>query len=159
MAVLDFGIVALYLLGTLLIGFWMQKKASESITSYFLGDKSLPWWALASSGMASNLDLSGTMIIVALVYALGANGFYIELRGGVVLIMAFLTAFMGKWNRRANVMTLAEWMEFRFGSGPEGRLARLVTAITSLLFTIAMVTYFAIGGGKFLDKFLGIPSF
>ncbi len=159
MAVLDFGIVALYLLGTLLIGFWMQKKASQSIASYFLGDKNIPWWALASSGMASNLDLSGTMIIVALVYALGANGFYIELRGGVVLIMAFLTAFMGKWNRRANVMTLAEWMEFRFGSGPEGRLARLVTAITSLLFTIAMVTYFAIGGGKFLDKFLGIPSF
>ncbi|NLP09794.1 sodium:solute symporter [bacterium] len=159
MAVLDFGIVVLYLLGTLFIGFWMQKKASESINSYFLGNKSIPWWALASSGMASNLDLSGTMIIVALVYALGANGFYIELRGGVVLIMAFLTAFMGKWNRRANVMTLAEWMEFRFGSGPEGRLARLVTAITSLLFTIAMVTYFAIGGGKFLDKFLGIPSF
>ncbi|HPN36395.1 MAG TPA: sodium:solute symporter [bacterium] len=159
MAVLDFAIVVLYLLGTLFIGFWMQKKASESITSYFLGNKTIPWWALASSGMASNLDLSGTMIIVALVYALGANGFYIELRGGVVLIMAFLTAFMGKWNRRANVMTLAEWMEFRFGSGPEGRLARLVTAITSLLFTVAMVTYFAIGGGKFLDKFLGIPSF
>jgi len=159
MAIIDYGIVALYLIGTLLIGFWMQKKASASINSYFLGDKSIPWWALAASGMASNLDLSGTMIIVALVYALGANGFYVELRGGVVLIMAFLTAFMGKWNRRANVMTLAEWMELRFGSGAEGRLARLVTSVTALLFTIAMVTYFAIGGGKFLDKFLGIPSF
>jgi solute:Na+ symporter, SSS family len=77
----------------------------------------------------------------------------------VVLIMAFLTAFMGKWNRRANVMTLAEWMEFRFGRGREGRLARFITAVVSLMFTIAMVTYFAIGGGKFLDKFLGIPSF
>jgi Na+/proline symporter len=156
---LDYGIIAVYLIGTLVIGFWMQKKASQGINSYFLGDKEIPWWALAASGMAGNLDLSGTMIIVALVYALGANGFYIEIRGGVVLMMAFLTAFMGKWNRRANVMTLAEWMEFRFGSGSQGRMARLVTAITAILFTIAMVTYFAIGGGKFLDKFLGIPGF
>jgi solute:Na+ symporter, SSS family len=158
-SLLDYGIIAVYLIGTLVIGFWMQKKASQGINSYFLGDKEIPWWALAASGMAGNLDLSGTMIIVALVYALGANGFYIEIRGGVVLMMAFLTAFMGKWNRRANVMTLAEWMEFRFGKDNQGKIARLVTAIVAILFTIAMVTYFAIGGGKFLDKFLGIPGF
>ena len=33
MAIIDYGIVALYLIGTLLIGFWMQKKASASINS------------------------------------------------------------------------------------------------------------------------------
>jgi len=159
MAFIDYSIIFIYIVGTLVVGFWMQKRASRSIDSYFLGDKAIPWWALAASGMAGNLDLSGTMIIVALIYALGAQGFYVEIRGGVVLIMAFLTAFMGKWNRRANVMTLAEWMEFRFGKGKDGQVARLVTAITALLFTIAMVTYFAIGGGKFLDEFLGIPSF
>ncbi len=159
MSFIDYSIVILYLTGTLVIGFWMQKTAARGLDSYFLGEKSIPWWALAASGMASNLDLSGTMIIVAMVYAMGANGFYIELRGGVVLMMAFLLAFMGKWNRRANVMTLAEWMQFRFGGGKEGRMARFITAAVSLLFTIAMVTYFAIGGGKFLDKFLGIPSF
>jgi solute:Na+ symporter, SSS family len=159
MSILDYSIVALYLAGTLIIGFWMQKTASKGLDSYFLGEKSIPWWALAASGMASNLDLSGTMIIVAMIYAMGANGFYIELRGGVVLMMAFLLAFMGKWTRRANVMTIAEWMEFRFGAGKEGRIARFITAVTAILFTIAMVTYFAIGGGKFLDKFLGIPSF
>jgi len=98
------------------------------------------------------------MIIVALVYAIGAKGFYIEIRGSVTLIMAFLMIYMGKWNRRSKVMTVAEWMSLRFGDNHQGDTARLIQAITSIIFTIAMITYFAIGGGKFLDTFLGIPD-
>jgi len=158
MHAIDFSIVILYMVGLVVVGMWFQRKASQGIDSYFLGNRDLPWWALGASGMSSNLDISGTMIIVALVYAIGARGFYIEIRGGVTLIMAFLMIFMGKWNRRAGVMTLAEWMKFRFGDDKEGKLARFITALTSLIMTVAMVTYFAIGGGKFLDKFLGIPS-
>jgi len=159
MGFVDYAIVIVYMLGMVSVGLYFQRKASQGIDSYFLGNRNLPWWALGASGMSSNLDISGTMIIVALVYAIGARGFYIEIRGGVTLIMAFLMIFMGKWNRRAGVMTLAEWMKFRFGDDKEGKLARFITAITSLIMTIAMITYFAIGGGKFLDEFLGIPGF
>lgn len=159
MHALDYVIIVIYLIGMVSVGLWFQRKAAQGIDSYFLGNRSLPWWVLGSSGMASNLDISGTMIIVALVYALGVRGLFIEFRGGVTLIMAFLMIFMGKWNRRSKVMTLAEWMEFRFGKDGEGRLARLITALTSIIVTIAMITYFAVGGGKFLDKFLGIPNF
>jgi SSS family solute:Na+ symporter len=156
---IDYSIVFVYLGVMIFIGFYMQKKAKAGIDSYFLGDRSMPWWALGSSGMSSNLDISGTMIIVAFVYAIGAKGLYIEIRGGVTLIMAFLMIFMGKWNRRSGVMTLAEWMKFRFGTDKEGKTARLITAIISIILTIAMITYFAIGGGKFLGNFLGIPNF
>jgi len=156
---IDYSIVFIYLGVMIFIGFYMQKKAKAGIDSYFLGDRSMPWWALGSSGMSSNLDISGTMIIVAFVYAIGAKGLYIEIRGGVTLIMAFLMIFMGKWNRRSGVMTLAEWMKFRFGTDNEGKTARLITAIISIILTIAMITYFAIGGGKFLGNFLGIPNF
>lgn len=159
MATIDYVIIGVYLVGMVVAGLWMQRKAKAGIDAYFLGDRALPWWALGASGMSSNLDISGTMIIVALIYALGAKGFYIEIRGGVTLIMAFLMIFMGKWNRRANVMTMAEWMRIRFGDDKEGNLARVITAIVSIIGTIAMVTYFAIGGGKFLDEFLGIPAF
>ena len=156
---IDYSIVFVYLGVMIFIGFSMQKRAKAGIDSYFLGDRSMPWWALGSSGMSSNLDISGTMIIVAFVYAIGAKGLYIEIRGGVTLIMAFLMIFMGKWNRRSGVMTLAEWMKFRFGTDNEGKTARLITAIISIILTIAMITYFAIGGGKFLGNFLGIPNF
>ena len=156
---IDYGIVALYLTTIVLIGLYLQRKASRGIDSYFLGNRNMPWWALASSGMSSNLDISGTMIIAALIYALGVKGFYIELRGGVTLIMAFLMIYMGKWNRRSGAMTLAEWMELRFGKGTQGQAARLITAIASIMMTIAMVTYFALGGGKFLDSFLGLHNY
>jgi len=158
MHAVDYVIVGIYLTAMVVVGLLMQRKAKEGIESYFLGNRNLPWWALGASGMSSNLDISGTMIIVALVYAIGAKGFYIEIRGGVTLIMAFLMIYMGKWNRRSKVMTVAEWMSLRFGNTHQGDTARLIQAITSIIFTIAMITYFAIGGGKFLDTFLGIPD-
>ncbi len=157
MALIDYVIVILYLVSMVLVGLYFQKKASSGIDSYFLAERGLPWWALGASGMASNLDVSGTMINTAFVFALGASGFFIEIRGGVTLIMAFLMIFQGKWNRRALVMTLAEWMSFRFGKEKQGDVARLVAAISVIVVTIAMITYFAIGAGKFVGEFLGIP--
>jgi len=159
MHTLDYAIVVVYLTAMVTIGLLLQRRASTGIDSYFLGNRKLPWWVLGASGMASNLDVSGTMINTAWIFALGATGFFIEIRGGVTLIMAFLMIFMGKWNRRAEVMTLAEWMSFRFGRGKEGNIARLIAAISVIIVTIAMITYFAVGSGKFIDEFLGIPSF
>jgi Na+/proline symporter len=158
MTFIDYTIIALYLAGMVFVGILFQRKASAGIDSYFLGNRKMSWWMLGASGMASNLDVSGTMINVALIYALGATGFFIEIRGGIVLIMAFLMIFMGKWNRRANVMTLAEWMELRFGNGFEGRLARLIAAIAILMSSTAIITYFAVGAGKFIGEFLGLPA-
>jgi len=159
MAAIDYWIVVFYLIAMVLVGLYFQKKASGNIDSYFLGKRNLPWWALGASGMSSNLDISGTMINTAFVFALGAAGFFIEIRGGVTLIMAFLMIFQGKWNRRALVMTLAEWMHFRFGTGRQGDVARLIAAFSIIIVTIAMITYFAIGSGKFVGEFLGIPTF
>lgn len=156
MILIDYLIIIGYLLILIGIGIYLQHRASRSTESFFLGDKNLPWWALGASGMASNLDVSGTMIIAALVYAMGVQGFFIEIRGGVVLILAFFMIFMGKWNRRANVMTIAEWMEFRFGTGPQGQAARLLAAIAQLTFAIWAISYFIQGAGIFLSQMLGI---
>lgn len=139
------------------VGFYFEKKASAGIDAYFLGNRSLPWWLLGSSGMSGNFDVTGTMINTAFIFAIGAAGFFIEFRGGVTLIMAFLLAFMGKWNRRARVMTIAEWMKFRFGEGRDGHFARIIGAVSQLIFAVAMVTYFVIGSGKFFAEFFNIP--
>ncbi len=156
MTTLDFLIVGIYMLAIIVVGYFLQRKSTKDINSYFLGSNKLPWWVLGASGMAANVDISGTMINTALIYALGVAGFYIELRGGVVLILAFLMVFMGKWNRRSGVMTLAEWMYFRFGKNKQGDLARLISAIASLVLTIALISYFAIASGKFAGEFLNI---
>ena len=153
---IDIIIVIIYLFAIVAVGLLAQRKASRDIDSFFLGNRKLPWWVLGASGMASNTDIAGTMINTAFIYALGTKGFFIEIRGGVTLIMAFLMVFMGKWNRRSQVMTQAEWMHFRFGTDRSGDVARVIAAISSIIMTIAMVTYFVIGAGKFVGEFLGI---
>ncbi len=156
MNTIDIIIVIIYLCTIVAVGLLVQKKASRNIDSFFLGNRKLPWWVLGASGMASNTDIAGTMINTAFIYALGTKGFFIEIRGGVTLIMAFLMIYMGKWNRRSQVMTQAEWMHFRFGTKREGNIARIIAAVSSIIMTIAMVTYFIIGAGKFVGEFLGM---
>jgi SSS family transporter len=155
---LDYAVIAAYLIGIMVLGLWLERKSRGSIDAYFLGNRDLPWWALGASGMASNMDIAGTMVIAALIYSLGVKGFFIEIRGGIVLIMAFFMIFMGKWTRRAQVMTLAEWMKLRFGDGREGRTARLISAIMNLVVSIWIISYFAVGGGKFFGELMGIDD-
>ncbi|PSF31181.1 sodium:solute symporter [Aphanothece hegewaldii CCALA 016] len=155
---IDDFIILLYLVAVMALSFILERKASTDLESYFLGGRSLPWWMLGASGMAANTDLAGTMVISALIYALGAKGFFIEIRGGVVLIMAFLMIFMGKWNRRAQVMTMAEWMQLRFGDGRQGKTARIISAIATIFFSIGTMSYFSVAGGKFLGQFLGMDD-
>ena len=124
----DYGIISVYLLFLIILGFTLSRKASASLEDYFLGGRRLPWWALGISGMASHLDMTGTMLIVSFLYMLGPRGLFIEFRGGAVLIMAVILIWAGKWHYRSRCMTGAEWMIYRFGSGTGGDFARIVTA-------------------------------
>lgn len=151
---IDLTLIAVYFAATLALGLVLRRRAAASIESYFLGGKRMPWWLLGASGMASNVDMAGTMLIASLIFVFGVQGFYIELRGGVVLIMAFYLALMGKWTRRSGCMTVSEWMEFRFGAGWAGRLPRLLSALGNMVFFVWTIAYFAVGSAKFLAAFL-----
>lgn len=146
--------MAAYLVVLVAAGIFLARRAGRSSEEYFLGGNRLPWWALGASGMSSNLDVAGTMTIVTMITLYGLHGFFIEMRGGVVLPIAVFLAFMGKWHRRSGVMTTAEWMLLRFGDGRWGRAARLTAALTYLAITVAMIVFFVTAGGKFLAAFL-----
>jgi SSS family solute:Na+ symporter len=155
---IDWLVVGAYFVALLIAGVLLARRAAASSENYFLGGHRLPWWALGSSGMASNLDVAGTMTIVTLIVLYGLHGFWIEMRGGVVLPIAVFVAFMGKWHRRSRVMTTAEWMRLRFGDGAGGRAARTTAALTYLILTIAMVVFFFSAGGSFLAEFVGLSA-
>ena len=65
LSILDQIIVVLYLAAIMSIGFAMKRKAAKGMSSYFLGGRQLPWWALAMSGSSSYFDITGTMWIVS----------------------------------------------------------------------------------------------
>jgi Na+/proline symporter len=159
MGAVDLVIVGIYLLGLLALGACLARRAGSGAEAYFLGGRGLPWWALGSSGMSSNLDVAGTMTLVALFYLFGLHALFIEMRGGVVLPIAVFAAFMGAWHRRSGVMTTAEWMLLRFGRGPGGRAARTTAALTYVIITIGMVVFFLGAAGKFLSGLLPFTEF
>lgn len=148
---LDVTLIALFLVAMFVVALVLRRRASRNIDSYYLGERSMSWWMLGASGMASNVDMAGTMLIASLLFVFGLKGFLIEIRGGVVLIMAFYLAFMGKWTRRSGKMTVAEWMSFRFGPGPQGDLPRLLTAIYNIVFLVWAMAYFTLAASKFFD--------
>jgi Na+/proline symporter len=135
------------------IGFAMKRRAASGMSSYFLGGRQLPWWALAMSGSSSYFDITGTMWIVSTFIALGLKGMWVHWLWGFP-ITAFYLAYMGKWIRRSNVMTGAEWMKTRFGDSKAGDIARLSYTLFAVLTITALLGYSAIGMGKFGAIFL-----
>lgn len=146
-------IVVLYLAAIMSIGFAMKRKAAKGMSSYFLGGRQLPWWALAMSGSSSYFDITGTMWIVSTFIALGLKGMWVHMLWGFP-ITAFYMAYMGKWIRRSGAMTGAEWMKTRFGPNKAGDLARLSYTLFAILTISALLGYSAIGMGKFGSIFL-----
>jgi len=151
---LDYTLIGFYLLVLVGLGLYLQRRASNSIEDYFLAGKSLPWWAIGISGMGWSLDMTGTMLITSLLYLLGPRGLFIEFRGGVPLGLIFVMAWTGKWHRRSNCMTGAEWQVYRFGNGPGGKAARIISAVAGIIFTIGMLAYLVKGSGLFISTFV-----
>lgn len=150
---LDQIIVVAYLAAIMSIGFAMKRRAAKGMSSYFLGGRQLPWWALAMSGSSSYFDITGTMWIVSTFIALGLKGMWVHWLWGFP-ITAFYLAYMGKWIRRSDAMTGAEWMKTRFGSSKAGDIARLSYTLFAILTISALLGYSAIGMGKFGAIFL-----
>jgi SSS family solute:Na+ symporter len=153
LSAIDQLIVVLYLATIMAIGFAMKRKAAKGMSSYFLGGRQLPWWALAMSGSSSYFDITGTMWIVSTFIALGLKGMWVHMLWGFP-ITAFYLAYMGKWIRRSDAMTGAEWMKTRFGSGKSGDIARFSYTLFAILTITALLGYGAIGMGKFGAIFL-----
>jgi SSS family solute:Na+ symporter len=157
MSLIDGGIIVVYLVVVIGLGFWYKKKASQSLDSYFLGGKSLHWLWLSMSGSVSNFDITGTMWIVSILFLLGMKSMWHHWMWGF-LMGAFFMAYMGKWVRRSQVMTAAEWMKTRFGAGPAGRLARTAYALMAILTLASFIGYAFQGIGKFASVYIPLDS-
>lgn len=154
LSVTDYVIIAAYFFAVVGLGLYLSRKASKSIDAYFLGSRSLPWWALGVSGMGWSVDVTGTMLIVSLLYLFGPRGLFIEFRGGVPLGLVFTMIWTGKWHRRSGCMTGAEWMAFRFGNCFGANFARISKVVALIVFTIGMLVYAIKGTGLFFSMFI-----
>ncbi|MEN8121849.1 MAG: sodium:solute symporter family protein [Bacteroidota bacterium] len=151
--IIDLTIIFSYLILTILIGFWISKKAKKNLDSYFLGGKNLPWYMLGLSNASGQFDISGTMMMVAWLFVYGVKSAWIPWLWPV-WNQIFLMIFLAVWLRRSNVLTGAEWLKTRFGQGQGAKLSHISVVIFAIIAVIGFIAYAFEGIGKFATTFL-----
>ncbi len=157
MHAVDLTIIALYFAAMIVVGLRLARRGSTDLDSYFLGGRRMPWWTLSMSGSVSNFDVTGTMWIVSMIVLLGMRSMWIHWIWGF-LAGAFLMVYMGRWVRKSEVMTGAEWMKTRFGDDTGGRSARFTYAAMAVLVTVSAIAYAYQGIGKFMAVYVPLDE-
>ncbi len=150
---IDIVIIFAYLVITVVIGFWVSRRASKDLDSYFLGGKSLPWYILGISNASGQFDITGTMWLVYLCFVYGLKSVWIPWVWPT-FNQIFLMVYVGMWLRRSNVLTGAEWIQTRFGRGTGANLAHISVVLFALVNVIGMIAYAFKGIGKFAQILL-----
>jgi SSS family solute:Na+ symporter len=150
---IDIAIIAAYLLSTVVIGYWVSHRASQSMQNYFLGGNTMPWYMLGISNASGMFDISGTMLLVSWMFVYGLKSVWIPWLWPT-FNQIFLMVYLSAWLRRSKVMTGAEWIKTRFGTGRGAQLSHLIVVIYAFVSIIGFFSYAFKGIGKFAQTFL-----
>src|SRR5574341_1957848 len=123
---LDWAIVAAYLIYIVYDGLRLTKKSDE-VEGYFLAHRSLPWWAVGLSVMATQLSAIRLVGTTGQAYADGMR--FIQFYFGLPLAMVILCLTLVPFFYRARIYTAYEFLEKRFDAKTR--------SLTSFLFLLA----------------------
>jgi Na+/proline symporter len=126
MHIVDWTVVAVYLIWVLSDGI-RRTKNSKEIEGYFLANRSLPWWAVGLSVMATQLSAITLVGTTGQGYADGMR--FVQFYFGLPLAMIVLCLTVVPFFHRANVFTAYEYLERRFDAKTR--------SLTSLLFLVS----------------------
>lgn len=149
----DIAIVITYVVGVLALGFYLSKKSSKNLESYFLGGNELPWYYLGLSNASGMFDISGTMWSVGILFVYGLKSAWLPWLWPV-WNQVFVFVYLAIWMRRSNVMTGAEWITFRFGDGKGAKLSHIIIVIFAVISVLGFIAYFFEGIGKYCTSIL-----
>jgi SSS family solute:Na+ symporter len=109
---LDWMIIAAYFILSLLIGFAASNKSGKSTSEFFLSGRSMPWWLLGVSMVATTFSTDTPNLVTDMVRQNGVAGNW---AWWAFLLTGMLTVFVyAKLWRRSHVMTDLEFYELRY---------------------------------------------
>jgi SSS family transporter len=123
---IDWAVIGIYLAWMIWDGLRMTKRSHE-LEGYFLGGRSLPWWAVGLSVMATQLSAITMIGTTGQGYADGMRflQFYYSLPIAMIVLSVTLVPFF----HRAKIYTAYEYLEQRFDAKTR--------ALTSFLFLVS----------------------
>jgi Na+/proline symporter len=168
MSLIDWAVVAGYLTWVVVDGVRMSKRTTE-MEGYLLASRSLPWWAVGLSVMATQLSAITMVSTTGQGYAEGMK--FVQFYFGLPIAMIVLSVTAVPFFWRAKVYTAYEYLERRFDSKTRtltaflflvsrGLSCSVIIAAPSLILSIVLgwnltMTVLAIGAPTVIYTMIG----
>lgn len=156
MTLLDWAIIALYFLFATAIGIAMSRRAGSSITEFFVGGRSLPWWLAGTSMVATTFAVDTPLAVTELVAKYGVAGNW--LWWNMVMSGILTVFFYARLWRRAGVITDAEFSEIRYGGKPAAILRGFRAAYLAIPINLIIMGWVNLAMMEIVSTALDIPD-
>lgn len=145
-----FSLIGLLLYFALLLFAVTREKKNHNVLDYFFAGRSLPYWVLSITFVASWWGAGSALSTADLAYGDGLGAFWYY--GAPVLIATFLMMLGAGAIRRVGYLTQGRMMEARYSAHTARALSLLV-----LIFMVFSAASQMVGVGDFFGSYLGLP--
>ena len=151
---LDFIILAIYAVVILAVGLWVSRNKKghlKTTEDYFLASKSLTWWAIGASLIASNISAEQFIGMSGSGYAIGLAIASYEWMAAIALIVVgifFLPVFL-----KEKIYTMPQFLERRF----DNRVRTILAVFWIFVYVFVNLTSVLYLGALALETITGIP--
>lgn len=116
LTVLDWIVIAAYFAFNLLIGLYFRKRATQSVSDFFVSGRNASWWLAGTSMVATTFAADTPLAVTGLVARNGIAGNWLWWS---MAFSGMLTVFFyARLWRRAGVLTDVEFAEIRYSGKP-----------------------------------------
>ncbi len=156
LSVLDWTIVAASFLISLAIGAYASRRAGNSSSDFFLSGRSMPWWLLGVSMVATTFAADTPNLVAQIVRENGVSGNWVW---WAFLLTGMVTTFVyAKLWRRSGVMTDLEFYELRYSGAIAGYLRGFRAIYLGLVFNVLVMAAVCLAGIKLSAALLGLGA-
>ena len=154
LSTLDIILIALFFSITLIIGIYVSKKSGKNSTEFFLSGRTMPWWLLGLSMVATTFSTDTPNLVTDIVRTNGVSGNW---SWWAFLITGLLTVFVyAKLWRKSNVNTDLEFYELRYGGGPAKFLRKFRALYLGVIFNVITMSAVTLAAIKIGGIMLGL---
>jgi solute:Na+ symporter, SSS family len=154
---IDWLIVILFLVLSLIIGLRFKKEGSSSISAFFLGGRNLPWYLAGISMVATTFAADTPLAVTELVAKNGISSNWLwwnMLAGGMLT-----TFFFAKYWRRAEILTEVAFIEMRYSGKPATFLRGFKAIYLGLFMNVMIIGWVNLAMISILQVFLDVSYF
>lgn len=156
LSTLDITVLISLLLLTIVIGLYFGRSKKNSISEYFLGGRSLPWYIAGISMVATTFAADTPLAVTELVgqYGISGNWLWWNLLAGGMLT----TVFFARLWRRSGLTTEVEFIEFRYAGWSAALLRGFKALYLGGLMNILIMGWVNVAMITLLQGFFGMSE-